>query len=320
MQAFIRGVEVHLPEAPVSNQDLVSWGVDTNDEWVRSRTGIEQRYVFDRADKDLKSSDIATIAARKVLEKCGISVDEIDGIIVGSMYPDQVFPSTACVVQNNLGCINAFAYDVVAACAFIPFAINQASLMIQAGQAKNILVIGAELSSRVINWEDRNTCVLFGDGAGAILVSASENETDGNVLWSELKSDGRAQNILTLTGPGTEYPYIQMEGQAVFKIAVTEMAAIVKKALNKLNLTTADLNLVVPHQANIRILNATKEKLGLTDEQVFVNVQKYGNTSSASVPLALYEAEKAGRLKKGDLIATVAIGAGMTWGCNIIRW
>jgi 3-oxoacyl-[acyl-carrier-protein] synthase-3 len=320
MKSYIRGVELHLPQTPVSNQNLAEWGVDTNDEWIRSRTGIEQRYVFDREQKDLKSSDIATSAALKLLKNLNIDPLEIDGIIVGSMYPDHVFPATACVVQANLGCTNAFAYDVVAACAFIPFAVNQASLMINAGQAKNILVIGAELSSRVVNWEDRNTCVLFGDGAGALLISSNETSPQSEIVWSELKSDGRAQNILTLDGPGTEYPYIKMEGQAVFKMAVTEMAAIVKKALLKANLTIEDVKLLVPHQANIRILNATKEKLGLRDDQVFVNVHKYGNTSSASVPIALAEALQNGLIERGDVIVTVAIGAGMTWGCNIIRW
>lgn len=323
MKAIVKGVEVHLPEQATPNSELEKI-VDTNDEWIRTRTGIEQRYIFDRNDQNLKTSDIAIEAASKLLKNTGTSPEEIDGIILGSMYPDQVFPATACVVQAALGCDNAFAFDITAACAFYPYAMNVASLMIESGQCSKIIVIGAELSSRVTDWSDRNTCVLFGDAATATLLSADEAcDAHGQargVLTSTLKSKGKAKDILHLPNLGLDDAFIKMDGRSVFKIAVTEMAKIVNESLAKLGYTTEDLDLLLPHQANIRILDATAQKLGLREDQVFTNVHKYGNTSSASVPLAIYEALQEGRLKEGDLVATVGIGGGMSWGCNIIRW
>jgi 3-oxoacyl-[acyl-carrier-protein] synthase-3 len=318
MKAVVSGVAIHLPEKPVPNSELEKL-VDTSDEWIRTRTGIQQRYIFDRENKDLKSSDIGAAAARNVLEKTGVHPEDIDGIIVGTMYPDKQFPATACFIQSLLGCKNAFAFDITAACAFLPYAVNVASLMIESGQCKKILVIGAELSSRVTDWTDRNTCVLFGDGAGALLLEASETN-DRGVLASELKSKGAAHDILFLNQLGQEDAYIRMDGKSVFKLAVTEMAAIVEKTLAKAGYTSEDLDLLIPHQANIRILDATVKKLKLREDQVFVNVHKYGNTSSASIPIALFEAEKEGLLKPGQLVALVGIGGGMSWGCNIIRW
>lgn len=316
MKARIAGVALHLPETVVTNDDL-SKIVETNDEWIRTRTGIEERRIFDRNDTALRSSDIATEACKKVLEQTNTSPEEIDGIILGSMYPDYTFPATACVVQANLGCVNAFAYDITAACAFIPFALSQADGYIQLGQAKKVLVIGAELSSRVVNWEDRNTCVLFGDGAAAMLIEASDDES--GIITSALKSDGNAEDILTLRVGDPEMGAIAMNGKQVFTMAVTEMSAILNKALDQAGLTLDDVDLLVPHQANVRIIDGVGKKLGINPDKVMVNVQKYGNTSSASVPIALVEAMETGRCKKGDIIATVAIGGGMTWGCNIIR-
>lgn len=321
MKAVVQGVGVHLPTKPTLNTDLEKF-VDTNDEWIKTRTGIEQRYIFDRDNKDLKTSDISIEAAKNVLEQTGTDPQDIDGIILGTMYPDQVFPATACVVQAALGCDNAFAFDITAACAFYPYAMNVASLMIESGQCQNILVIGAELSSRVTNWADRNTCVLFGDAGTATLLSAQESsgETPRGILTSTLKSKGKAKDILHLPNLGQDDAFISMDGRSVFKLAVTEMAKIVEESLAKLGYTPEDLDLLLPHQANIRILDATATKLGLRDDQVFTNVHKYGNTSSASIPLAISEALSEGRLKKGDLVATVGIGGGMSWGCNIIRW
>jgi 3-oxoacyl-[acyl-carrier-protein] synthase-3 len=323
MKAVISGVGIHLPEFPTLNSDLEKF-VDTNDEWIRTRTGIEQRYIFDREDQELKTSDIAISAAKKLLDQTGVSPSEIDGIIMGSMYPDKVFPATACVVQAALDCDNAFAFDITAACALYPYAVNIASLMIESGQAKNIIVIGAELSSRVVDWSDRNTCVLFGDAGSATLLSSSDEQTEDGlvrgVLTSTLRSRGKAQDILNLNNLGSGDSFIEMDGRQVFKIAVVEMASIVEESLAKLGFKPSDLDLLLPHQANIRILDATAKKLGLSEDQVFTNVHKYGNTSSASIPLAISEALQEGRLKKGDLVATVGIGGGMTWGCNIIRW
>lgn len=313
-RARIAGIGLHLPETVVKNDDFSAF-LETNDEWIRTRTGIEERRIFDRTDTNLKASDLAIAAAQKVLAQTGTDPLEIDGIIVGGLNMDYSFPATACVVQGKLGCDNAFAYDVTAACASLPFAISHASLLIESGQCKKILVIGAELISRVLDWTDRNTCVLFGDGAAALLLEPS-GSVDQGILATTLKSDGRSAHILTLPKDG----FLKMDGKAVFKVAVTEMAAIVEKTLAAHGYTLEDIDLLIPHQANIRILQATKERLKLRDDQVFVNVQKYGNTSSVSVPLALAEAIEAGRVKKGDLIVTVAIGGGMSWGCNLIRW
>lgn len=313
-RARIAGIGLHLPEKVMKNEEFSAF-LDTNDEWIRSRTGIEERRIFDRADSSLKASDLAVAAAQKVLAQTGTDPLEIDGIIVGGLNPDWSFPATACVVQGKLGAKNAFAFDLTAACAFLPFALSHASLLIESGQCKKILVIGAELISRILDWSDRNTCVLFGDGAAALLLEPSGSAEEG-ILATALKSDGRVAEILTLPKDGC----LKMDGKAVFKVAVTEMAAIVEKTLAANGYTLDDVALLIPHQANIRILQATQERLKLRDDQVFVNVHKYGNTSSVSVPLALAEAIESGRVKKGDLIVTVAIGGGMSWGCNLIRW
>ena len=267
----------------------------------------------------MQSSDIGAIAAQRALEKAGIQADEVDGIIAGSMYPDFQFPAMACLIQKKIGAKNAFAYDLTAACGFIPFALNNACLMIQSGQAKNVLVVGAEISSRIMDWSDRNTCVLFGDAAGAILVSATDEPNHGFV-GSALESDGNLDHILYLKHLGGEDSFLRMDGKAVFKLAVTEMAAITKKALADSGLTPEDIDVLVPHQANIRILESTADRLGVPKDKVITNVEKYGNTSSASIPIALFEALEANRIKKGDLVAFVAIGGGMSWGCNLFRW
>jgi 3-oxoacyl-[acyl-carrier-protein] synthase-3 len=320
VKAFIRGLSTYVSEQVLTNKDLEDM-VDTNDEWIKTRTGIEERRIFDLNDKDLKTSDIATEVAQRLLDKTGIAPEEVDGIILGSMYPDHVFPATACVVQGRLGCVNAFAYDLTAACAFVPFALHNASLMIESGQYKNIMVIGAELSSRVVDWTDRNTCVLFGDGAGALMVSANPDaESNSEFLSSHIQSSGKHASILELNCQGDDPKFIKMEGTTVFKLAVNEMAASVEKCLSQAGLTTEDIDLLIPHQANIRILDATQKKLGLRDDQVIVNVQKYGNTSSATIPLALQDALDQGRLKRGMTVAMVGIGGGMSWGCNLLRW
>jgi 3-oxoacyl-[acyl-carrier-protein] synthase-3 len=317
MKAIIRSVGVCRPGEVVTNKDLEKT-VDTNDEWIRTRTGIEERRLVP-FDSDLKSSDIGVTAALEAMSLAGVDPTEIDGIIAGSMYPDQGFPAMACIIQKKLKCPNAFAFDMTVACGFIPYAVNVAANMIESGQCKNILVVGAELSSRVLDWSDRNTCVLFGDGGGALLISASPDQNSG-IIASGLQSDGSLDHILYLDQLGKADSFLRMEGQAVFRLAVTEMAAIVHKTLQKVGLSSEDIDLLVPHQANIRILDATAKKLNLPKEKVMINVEKYGNTSSASIPLALYEALETGRIKKGDLVVTVAIGGGMSWGCNIIRW
>ncbi|MGL1903940.1 MAG: ketoacyl-ACP synthase III [Fibrobacterales bacterium] len=316
MKAYIRGIDVYLPEKKLTNFDMEKI-VDTNDEWIRTRTGIEERRIEE--DQTQTTSEIGARAAKKLIDRLGVDPSEIDGIIAGSMFPDKTFPANACLIQDKLGCTNAFAYDITAACAFIPFAYNSAALQIQAGQAKNILVIGSELSSRVVDWKDRNTCILFGDAAAATLISVSDDESRG-FEGSELKSRGSLSHILDLPQLGKADSYMTMDGSAVFKLAVKELAAITQRVLERAGYTTEDIDLFVPHQANIRIIEAAGKRLGLPIEKVMVNVQKYGNTSSASIPLALYEAEEEGRLKKGDLVAVAGIGGGMSWGCNVFKW
>jgi len=318
MNAVIKSVGVYLPEFIAKNDELAKEkGLETDDEWISSHTGIRERRIV--KDANILTADIGYFAAKNALEKAGVSPEEIDGIIAGTMTPDKQFPALACSIQAKLGCSNAFAFDITAACGFIPPALNTAALMIRSGQAKNILVIGAEICSRIMDWSDRNTCVLFGDGAGAILLSASEDPKKG-FAGSALASNGTLANILYLNTLGAEASFLRMEGTAVYKLAVSELGTVTKKALDSAGLSVNDIDLFIPHQANIRIIQSVGKRLGLPDEKVMANVDKYGNTSSASIPIALYEAEQQGRLKPGMLVAMPAIGGGMNWGCVLFRW
>lgn len=316
MKAYVRAVGVHCPSYIMTNAELETM-VDTTDEWIRSRSGISERRIV--KDPNIMSSDLAVAAAQDAMAKAGVKPEEIDGIIVGSIVADETLPATACIVQKKLGAFNAFAYDVTAACGFVPIALNQAALMIQAGQCKNILLIGSEIMSRTLNWEDRNSCVLFGDGAGALLVSACEDE-DRGVIDTYLKADGTLDHILHMPAAKDPEPYLHMDGRAVFKKAVIEMATAVEVVLQRNQLTVADIDVLVPHQANIRIMESAANRLGLPHEKVVHNLEKYGNTSSASVPLVLAESIDQGLIRPGQLVAIVAIGAGMNWGCTLVRW
>jgi 3-oxoacyl-[acyl-carrier-protein] synthase-3 len=295
----------------VENDDLVARGVDTNDEWIRSRSGIERRR-FIASDDPRQASDVGAEALVLALQEAGWEADSLDAIVCTTSTPDfNSYPATACLVQAKVGAHNAFGIDLTAACTGFVAGLNVASQFVTSGQCRRVALVCPELNSRILNFQDRNTCVLFGDGAGAMLLEARE---DGSgVLGSDLKSDGRLAPILSA-------PPIVMEGKAVYRCAVTEMPAISRRLLERHGLTAADLDLVVPHQANIRIIQSTAEHLGVPPEKVMVNVQDYGNTSSATIPIALREALDQGRLKKGDLVLTVAVGAGMIWGANLIRW
>jgi len=318
MNAVIKSIGIYLPEFVATNDLLKEeYGLDTTDEWIKSHTGIAARRIV--KDANLLTSDIGYLAAKNAIEKAGISPGEIDGIIAGTMTPDKQFPAIACCIQAKLGCTHAFAFDITAACGFIPPALNTAALMIRSGQAKNILVIGAEISSRIMDWSDRNTCILFGDGASAILLSASDENNRGFVSVA-LSADGNLADILYLNTLGAKASFLRMEGTAVYKLAVSELETITKKALENAGLSVTDIDLFVPHQANIRIIKSVGKRLGLAEEKVIANVDKYGNTSSASIPLALYEAEQQKLLKPGMLIAMPAIGGGMNWGCVLFRW
>jgi 3-oxoacyl-[acyl-carrier-protein] synthase-3 len=311
LRAGVVGIGIARFGDLVENDGLVERGVDTNDEWIRSRSGIERRW-FISADDPRKTSDVGADALRIALDQAGWAADTLDAIVCTTSTPDfNSYPATACLIQAKVGAKNAFGFDVTAACTGFVVGLNVASQFISSGQSRRVALVCPELNSRILNFQDRGTCVLFGDGAAALLLEPRE---DGSgVLGSDLKSDGKLAGILTA-------PPIYMEGKAVYRCAVTEMPAISRRLLERHGLSPADVDLVVPHQANIRIIQSTAEHLGIPPEKVMVNVQDYGNTSSATIPIALREAQDKGRVKKGDLVLTVAVGAGMIWGANLIRW
>ncbi len=317
MGAVIRGIGIWHPEQVMTNADIAKL-VDTSDEWIATRTGIRQRHILPK-DSPLKASDFGASAAMRALENAGVKPDEVDAIICGAANPDKAFPATACFIQAKIGARNAMAYDVTAACAGFIFGVNQAALLIDSGQCRNVLVVGAEVLSQVVDWSDRNTCILFGDAAGAVVMG--KGPEGRGVLRSRLRSDGTLADILFLDLPAKDAVRgMRMDGKQVFKAAVTVISDIVTETLAHAGFRPADLDLLVMHQANTRILAAVAEKLQLPMEKVIVNVDRFGNTSSASVPLALHDAEAQGRLKPGALVALAGVGGGMSWGCNLLRW
>lgn len=317
MGAIIRGIGIYHPENVMTNADIAKV-VDTSDEWITTRTGIRQRHILPK-DSPLKASDFGAAAALKAMENAGVLPGEIDAIICAAANPDKAFPATACFIQEKIGAKNAMAYDVTAACAGFVFGVNQAALLIDAGQCENVLVIGAEILSQVLDWSDRNTCILFGDGAGAVVMGRGPEGR--GVMLSRMKSNGGLADILYLNLPGGEgVRGMRMDGKQVFKAAVTVISEIVNETLAKAGYGTRDLDLLVMHQANTRILSAISEKLDLPPEKVIVNVDRFGNTSSASIPLALHDAAAKGLLRPGSLVALAAVGGGMSWGCNLVRW
>jgi 3-oxoacyl-[acyl-carrier-protein] synthase III len=308
----------YLPEKILTNKDLESM-VDTNDEWIRTRSGIEQRHI---AGDDEATSDLAVNAARRALANAGMTIDEIDLIVVATTTPDVIFPSTACIVQDKLGAKNAAAFDIQAVCSGFVYALSIVDKMVASGAHKNALVIGAETYSRILNWKDRATCVLFGDGAGAVVVT--HGDTPG-ILATRIKSDGSKRGILNVPGQvrnGAVFgdPFVHMDGQAVFKFAVGAMADVCNETQAAAGFTSEDIDWLVPHQANVRIIDATAKKLGVPSEKSIVTVSKHGNTSAASIPLALDVAFNDGRLKRGDLVQMVGVGGGFTWGSVLARW
>jgi 3-oxoacyl-[acyl-carrier-protein] synthase-3 len=325
IKARIIGTGSYLPEEVLTNKDLEKF-VDTNDEWIRTRTGICERR---RAAVGENTSDLGAEAGRRALEMAGVSAEEIDYLVVGTITGDFPWPATACLVQDKLGAKNAFAFDISAACSGFVYALDGAVRQIQSGAVKKALVIGAEILTRVVDWEDRNTCVLFGDGAGAVVLEAHEGEA--GVISTHLHSDGSYWELLYQPGFGTRIspteqgikdriPFLKMQGNEVFKVAVRSLSDVAEEAMKANGLTVADIDLFIPHQANIRILDATAKRLGLKEEQVYINVQRYGNTSSATIPIALDEANREGRLKEGDLLLFDAFGGGFTWGSALVRW
>ncbi len=320
----IVGSGSYLPEKVVTNDDL-SKKVETTDEWITSRTGIKRRHI---AAEGETTSDLALKAARKAMQDAGVSADEIDLIVVGTTTPDRTFPATAVTIQAKLGVIHGAAFDVQAVCSGFVYAMSVVDGFIKAGQAKTALVIGAETMSRLLDWEDRATCVLFGDGAGAVVIKAVElkngmkNHPHG-ILSTHIHSDGRYEELLyTDGGPSStgDAGHLRMEGKEVFKHAVTNLAEVVVEALEKNGLSASDIDWLVPHQANKRIIDSTAKKLKMPREKVILTIEDHANTSAASIPLALDAARRDGRIKDGDLILMEAMGGGLTWGAVLVRW
>ena len=321
IRAVVKGVGHYLPARIVPNAELETF-VDTTDEWIRTRSGIERRHF---AAEGETTSMLAIHAARAALDDAGMDAGQIDAIVVATSTPDLTFPSVATMVQAGLGMTGGFAYDVQAVCAGFVFAMANAQAMIVSGQVRTVLVIGAETFSRLMDWTDRATCVLFGDGAGAVVLSAEHGAglpTDRGILGVDLHSDGRHRQLLFVDG-GTSTGttgHLRMQGKEVFRHAVEKLAATAHSALEKADLTPDDVTWIVPHQANIRIIEGTAKRMQVGMERVVVTVQDHGNTSAASIPLALSVGRARGQIKQGDLIVTEAIGGGLAWGSVVLRW
>jgi len=312
-----KGVGSALPKRRIDNEELAQT-VDTTDAWIVERTGIRSRYV---AGDDETTASLATEAARKALEHAGIAATEIDLIVLATATPDQTFPSSATKVQATLGINDCIAFDVHAVCTGFLYALSVADSMLRSGNAKTAIVIGSETFSRILDWEDRGTCVLFGDGAGALVLGAEQS--DSGILATRLHADGRHNDLLFVDGgPSTTGTVgkLRMKGREVFRHAVVNLAAVLNEVLEAAGLTAADVDWVVPHQANARILDATAKKLGLPSEKVVVTVDRHANTSAASVPLAFDTAVKDGRIQRGDVIVLEAMGGGFTWGAAALRY
>ena len=318
MYSRIIGTGSYLPEKILTNHDLESI-VDTSDEWIRTRTGITQRHI---ARDDQVASDLALYACQNAMQAAGVTNKEIDLIIVATTTPDMIFPSTACILQDKLGIENCPAFDVQAVCSGFVYALATADMFVSSGKCRNALVVGTEIYSKILDWTDRSTCVLFGDGAGAVVLSQSEQP---GILSSHLHASGSYRNVLSVPGSigsgkiqGT--PYVSMEGNTVFKFAVKVLEEVGHEAIVKNNLQTSDIDWLIPHQANIRIIQSTAKKLGIPLEKVVTTVDKHGNTSAASIPLALDMAVRDGRIHADQLVLLEGVGGGFTWGAVLLRW
>jgi len=323
--AQITGWGKCLPQRIVSNDDLAR-RVDTSDEWIRTRTGIAARRIADGRET---TASLAIRAARSALAVAGLPAQKLDLIIVATATPEYIFPATACLVQDALGATRAGGFDLSAACSGFVYALSVAAQMIRSGAQQNILVIGAETLSRAVDWNDRDTCVLFGDGAGAVVLQAAEGE--GGFLSSVLGADGSGASMLMIPGGGSRHPtsatsfqsgehFVHMDGREVYRFATRVMARASREAMEAAGLSSDKVALFIPHQANIRIIESAAKELGIPGERVYINLQRYGNTSAASIPIALCEAVEEGRLQPGDNVVLVGFGAGLTWGAVALRW
>lgn len=330
MQKSLRGSKItgtghYTPQRVLTNFDLEKT-VDTTDEWIVTRSGIRERRI---AAPDEATSDLVLPAARAALESAGLAPEALDGIIVGTVLGDMVFPATACLVQDRLGAGKAAAFDINAACCGFVYGMNTAHALISSGQMDRVLVVGAEVLSKITDWSDRATCVLFGDGAGAAVLEPAE--PGGGILGTYIRTDGSLADLLHLPAGGSRLPtthetidrrghFIKMKGDGVFKYAVRAMEDAARHVLDEAGLSLDDVDILIPHQANIRIIDAVQKRLGVPAEKVIVNLDRYGNTSSASIPIALDEAARNGKMKRGDLVLLVAFGGGLTWGAVLFRY
>jgi 3-oxoacyl-[acyl-carrier-protein] synthase-3 len=324
-RAYIRSMGHAVPDRVVTNEEISQF-VDTSDEWIVQRTGIRERRV---AGDNESAGTLAVTAAREALAASGLSAEDIDLVVCATVSGEYVWPATACYVQDVLGIKDAGAFDLSAACAGFIYALDTVAAAVETGRARNALLIGVDVLTKQVNWSDRSTCILFGDGAGAAVISPTD--TDRGLIATVLNSDGSGGKHIMIEVGGTKYPYgrpqsegksscITMNGAEVYRFAVTAMGDACERVLEKAGLKPQDVDLFVPHQANLRIIDAAAKRMELPPEKVFVNVHKYGNTSGGSVPLGLYEAEKEGKLQPGMVVMTVGFGAGLVWGANLMRW
>ena len=315
----IAGTGHYLPAEVLTNDDLVRRGVETSDEWVRTRTGIGQRHV---AAEGEATSDLALAASRQALAAAGLAPGDVDLIIVATTTPDMIFPSTACILQDKLGSRGGPAFDVQAVCSGFVYALSIADGMLKSGAVRNALVVGADIYSRILDWTDRKTCVLFGDGAGAVVLVPSQKP---GILATRLHADGAQRGMLCVPGQvrnGTVWgdPFVHMDGQAVFKFAVRVLTEVADEALAAAGMARSGIDWLIPHQANLRIMDATSKRLGIPHERVVVTVDRHANTSAASIPLALDEAVRDGRIRDGQHVMMLGVGGGFTWGSALVRW
>lgn len=321
----ITGIGSYLPRKILTNYDLEKM-IDTTNDWIIQRTGIKERRII---EDGVTTSDLAAKASLKAMKDAKVSPKDLDMIITSTITPDHFFPSTSCYIQQKIGATRACAFDILAACAGFIYAISVGQSFVSSGAAKTVLVVGAECLSKITDYKDRTTCVLFGDGAGAVILQKSEKKHQ--ILYTNLAADGSQADVLIMPGGGARNPaslesvqkrmhYIQFKGKEVFKLAINNITKLILETAKKNNLKPKDIDLIIPHQSNLRIIEATMQKLGLPMEKAFVNIDKYGNTSSASIPIAIDEARKSGRLRKGNIVMLVAFGGGLTWGSSLIRW
>ncbi|MBN1442636.1 MAG: ketoacyl-ACP synthase III [Planctomycetes bacterium] len=324
---IVKGTGAYLPERVLTNHDLEQM-VDTSDEWIRQRTGILERRL---ASGEQATSDLSFNAARQALEMSGLAAEDLDSVIIATVTPDYLTPSTAAFVQHRLGAVKAAAFDLNAACTGFVYSLCVASGLISSGIQRNVLIVGAETLSRFVDFTDRNTCILFGDGAGAMVLSRGEDGATSRVIDHYLRADGGGWDLITIpaggsrkaAGPSTvdaREHFFTMQGREVFKFAVSSMIELLETAFQRNSLSVEDIDLVIPHQVNYRVIESVLRKIPIPADRVYLNLDRYGNTSAASVPIALHEAAGEGRLKKGDIVLLVAFGGGLTWGYNLLRW